>query len=79
MNRLDLSPPSRPVHPPGAGADDGAPLSVIRPDEILRRQPTILARSARAISLAQVGSLSAALFGGYLTGFTIVVLLWHLI
>lgn len=36
-------------------------------------------RTERASGLATIGPLSAALFGGYATGATIVFLLWHLI
>jgi len=34
MDRLDLSPPSQPASPAGAGADDVAPLSLVRPGKV---------------------------------------------
>lgn len=34
MDRFDLSPPSQPASPAGAGADDVAPLSVVRPGQV---------------------------------------------
>ena len=34
MDWLDLSPPSQPAYPTDAGADDVAPLSVVRPGKI---------------------------------------------
>ena len=40
MDRLDLSPPSRPAYPTAAGADDVAPLSVVRPGKSFPGTPS---------------------------------------